>query len=165
MSNQYADDHNQDDFSLEYSGSDQQRELKNGVYDVEIKSVKKNVQQVGKYKGEQQLEWTMTIIGSELSKLNFIITSLLGPSNMAWTTDRIIKAVFPAIQKGQVPQISEFLGKKLRVGLKTRVNEKNGKTSMYCETTSCEPYVEPGSAGALGDMGSFGPDTTESDVP
>lgn len=161
MSN-YTDDHNQDDFNLEYSGADQQRELKNGVYNVEVKSVKKDEQKVGKYKGSKQLEWKMTILDGDLARLDFVITSLLDPSNMAWTTDRIVKAIFPAIQKGQSPSITEFIGQKLQVGIKTRVNEKNGKTSMFCETVSCNPYAEAGSAGALGDLGK---QYSEDDIP
>jgi hypothetical protein len=141
-----------DDFDLEYSGTDNQREVTDGTYTVAVKSVKKTVLKSGNFAGENQLEWRMTIQGGTLNKAEFVMTSMLGPEKLLWTTDRIIKAIFPAIQKGQKPTISEMVGKKLEVAIKTRVNQKNGKTSMYVETVACNPHIEGGAAGNLGDM-------------
>jgi hypothetical protein len=140
----------QEDFEIAYSGqATSQRQLKDGKYIVAIKSVKPLVCGYGKYKGNDGLEWRFTIIEGELAKLDCIVSTLLSPSNMLWTTDRIINAAYPSIQKGQKISLGSLIGQQLELSIKTRPNKNGDGTSIYVDVTYTGPYVASGSAGSF----------------
>jgi hypothetical protein len=145
-----------ENFAIKFGGQSSagNRSLISGTYQAEVKNIKKKVA-TGKYAGEGQLEWRMRIIEGPLSKLEFVMTTLLGPTGeggMSWTTDRVISSIFPSLQEDQEVTLNDLVGGKIQVTFETQTNSKTGQLSMYVQTKYIGPYVPPGSTGSLGDM-------------
>jgi hypothetical protein len=158
----------QDDFDISYGGSNQsERNLADGRYVVEVKSVKKTnmTKTARKFAGCAQLEWKCKIQGGPLSKLEFVCATFLEPEEMLWTTDRVIQSVYPAIQPGQKVSPLDLIGKRLEMQIKTRMNDKENKVSMYVNLERCFPYVDEHIAGNLGDLGASDERNPGGDIP
>jgi hypothetical protein len=154
-----------EDFDIGYTASEsEKRFVKTGIYSVEVKDIIKNIVPKGKFQGETQLEWIMTIIHGNMKKMQMRFTTLLGPTGedgMSWTTDRVLKAIFPAIEAGMIPKKSELIGKKLDVHYEQKI-QQDGTPSMFGQCKNATPYVE---AGSMGHPQDFGPDMAEKDIP
>lgn len=152
MTNQYSTP--DEPFEVAYTGRDlpSVRTVTSGTYQVEIISVKKKNQIVGKYAGAPILEWHLKVISGPMTKMEFKTTSMLAPEEMAWTTDRIINAVFPAIQKEQKVSPQDLVGQKFEIKIETVINTKSGQQSQWVNTRDCKPFVEAGFSGSLGDL-------------
>lgn len=144
---------------LSYTGmSNGVRALKDGRYTCMIREVKTGIAKAGKYQGCSNVQWRLSIEGGELDKMECIAETLTTPPTMAWTTERIINAAFPAITAGQEVDTDELVGCLIEADIKTRINPKNNQTSMYVNIDNPTPYVAPFETGSLGAVG-------PSDVP
>ncbi len=151
------------DFKIPYSGKTpgDYAPLTDGWYSCEILSVSPGKQRGGKFEGCAQLVWEMRIISGEFQSRRFRCSTLLEPVDMAGTTDRVLRAVFPAIKQGQEPSVGEMIGGKLECEIKTHLG-KDGKQSLYVDLKRVGHYTQPGAAGTIGDYDS---PANNSDIP
>lgn len=149
-----------DDYEIPYTANERTfPELADGRYVALIKSVSHGTQKAGKYAGSSQLIWEMEITNGEFAGNRFRCSTLLEPEHMVYTTDRLIKAAFPSIQKGNNPKVKEMVGCTLECEIKTFL-ANSGRQSMYVDLKNVFPYVSPG---AVGNTGEFDPNFDKGD--
>jgi hypothetical protein len=127
------------------------RALVDGRYNVYIKEAKEGKPiATGKYAGAKRLEMRMRVLDGEMEGMEMVVSTVTEGA-LRFTTNKIIKSVFPAIQQGQNLEWDQLVGGKLEIQIKTRLNEKNGQQSMYVDFIDAWPLIA--SPGSFADFG------------